>query len=409
MKYADLYKSFQDRYLNKIEIGFRLPGELNLSEIWQEIQRDRKSRREVLDLRDEKGEKFWYVNLKPLQAKLHKIDSHGRDSLYSYIKPDIENELLVDSIIEEAWASNIIEGAFTTHKRAQELVRRNLTPKDKNELMMKNNHLAMTYILEHRQSEFNLDLILKIHQMITRGTLDDPEYAGKFRDDEVFIWDKTNTVICKPMAAENIEPCLHNLVVWVNTTSDEDFIHPVVKASIIHFYLVYVHPFFDGNGRTARALFYFFLLKNQYEFFKYFSISALIAKQREKYYKAIKDVEDYDNDLTYFLLYFADVVLKSIDEIINRIVGKYQSDIISKNFDARGIYINKRQKKLVKVLIAHGQKNITTRKYEKILKVSYGTARSDLNEMVKIGLLQKKKIGKGFIYSTNFEAYLTSA
>lgn len=407
MDYANLYKSFQDRYLNRIEIGFRLPGELNLSEVWQKIQIERKARGEVLDLRDEKGDNFWYFNLKPLQAKLHQIDSRGKDSLYSYIKPDIENELIFDSIIEEAWASNIIEGAFTTHKRAQELVRRNLTPKDKSELMTKNNHLAMTYILENRASEFNIDLILKIHQIITQGTLDDPEYAGKFRDDEVFIWDKTNTVIFKPMAAESIEPCLNNLVTWVNTHSDEDFIHPVVKASIIHFYLVYVHPFFDGNGRTARALFYFYLLKNQYEFFKYFSISALIAKQREKYYKAIKDVEDYGNDLTYFLLYFTDVVTKSINEILDRIVRKYQSDIISKNLDVRGIYLNKRQKKLVKLLIDHDHKNITTRRYEKIFKVSYGTARSDLNELEENGLLQKKKIGKGFVYSTNFEGYLT--
>ena len=407
MDYATLYKSFQDRYLNKIEIGFRLPGELNLSEIWQEIQTERKARGEVLGLRDEKGDNFWYVNLKPLQAKLHQIDSRGKDSLYSYIKPDIENELIFDSIIEEAWASNIIEGAFTTHKRAQELVRRNLTPKDKSELMTKNNHLAMTYILENRDLAFDLNLILKIHQIITQGTLDDPEYAGKFRDDEVFIRDKTDTVIFKPMPTEAIEPCLNNLVTWVNTQSDEDFIHPVVKASIIHFYLVYVHPFFDGNGRTARALFYFYLLKNHYEFFKYFSISALIAKQREKYYKAIKDVEDYDNDLTYFLLYLADVVTKSINEILDRIVRKYQSNIISKNLDARGIYLNKRQKKMVKLLIDHGHKNITTRRYEKIFKVSYGTARSDLNELEENGLLQKKKIGKGFVYSTNFEAYLT--
>jgi Fic family protein len=407
MAYAMLYKSFQDRYLNKIEIGFRLPGEFNLSEVWQEIQEERKARGEILDLKDEKGTNFWYFNLKPLQAKLHQIDSRGRDSLYSHIKPDIENELIFDSIIDEAWASIIIEGAFTTHKRAQELVRRNLTPKDKNELMMKNNHLAMTYILEHRESEFNIDLILKIHQIITQGTLDDPEYAGKFRNDEVFIWDKTNTAIFKPMAAEKITPCLNNLVTWVNTHSDEDFIHPIAKASIIHFYLVYVHPFFDGNGRTARALFYFYLLKNEYEFFKYFSISALIAKQREKYYKAIKDVEDYDNDVTYFLIYFSDVVSKSIDEIIAKIVKKYQADIISKNLDVRGIYLNKRQKKLVKVLMDQDHKNITTRRYEKIFKVSYGTARSDLNEMAENGLLQKRKIGKGFVYATNFETFLT--
>jgi len=407
MDRAVLYKSFQDRYLNKVEIGFRLSGEFSLPEVWQEIQEARKAKAESLALRDEKGRNFWYVNTKPLQAKLHQIDSRGKDSLYSYIKPEIENELVFDSIIEEAWASNIIEGAFTTHKRAQELVRRNLTPKDKNELMMKNNHQAMTFIIENRESDFSIDFILNLHRIITQDTLEDPEYAGKFRDDDVFIRDKTNTVIFKPMTAEKIENSLKNLVTWVNTQSDKDFIHPIVKASIIHFFLVYVHPFFDGNGRTARALFYFYLLKNRYDFFKYFSISALIAKQKEKYYKAIKEVEDYDDDLTYFLLYSADVVMKSIDEILDKIAKKYTSDRISKSLDIKGVYLNKRQKKLIKILIDQDHKNITTRRYQKIFKVSYGTARSDLNELSDKGLLQKKKLGKGFLYYASFDSYLT--
>lgn len=407
MERAGLYKSFQDRYLNKIEIGFRLPGEFSLPEVWQEIQKERRSKAEPLTLMDEKGRNFWYVNTKPLQAKLHQIDSRGKDSLYSYIKPEIESELVFDSILEEAWASNIIEGAFTTHKRAKELVRRNLTPKDKNELMMKNNHQAMTFIIENLESDFSIDFILNLHHIITQDTLEDQEYAGKFRDDDVFIRDKTNTVIFKPMTAEKIEESFKNLVTWVNTQSDEDFIHPIVKASIIHFFFVYVHPFFDGNGRTARALFYFYLLKNRYDFFKYFSISALIAKQKEKYYKAIKEVEDYDNDLTYFLIYSADVVMKSIDEILDKIAKKYTSDRISKSLDLRGVYINKRQKKLIKILIDLDHKSITTRRYQKIFKVSYGTARSDLNELSEKGLLQKMKLGKGFLYYTNFDSYLT--
>jgi Fic family protein len=265
----------------------------------------------------------------------------------------------------------------------------------------------MTFILENRESDFSIDFILEIHRIITQNTLDDPEYAGKFRDDEVFIWDKANTVIFKPMADKNIKESLNNLVTWVNTHSEEDFIHPILKASIIHFFLVYVHPFFDGNGRTARAIFYFYLLKHKYDFFKYFSISALIAKQKEKYYKAIKEVEDYENDLTYFLLYSTDVVLKSIDEILDKIAKKYQSDIISKNINFRGVYLNRRQKRLIKILIDQDQKTMTTRRYEKIFKVSYGTARSDLNELSKNGLLQKKKLGKGFLYSTNFDSYLS--
>ena len=118
-------------------------------------------------------------------------------------------------------------------------------------------------------------------------------------------------------------------------------------------------------------------------------------------------MEDYDIDLTYFLLYSADVGLKSIYEILDKIAKKYQSDRISKNLDIKGIYLNKRQKRLIKIFVDQDHKSITTRRYEKIFKVSYGTARSDLNELSENGLLQKRKLGKGFIYSTSFESFLT--
>jgi Fic family protein len=407
MDYEALYKSFQDRYLNKIEIGYRLPGEISLEATWEHILADRKGRGETLTLLDEQGRNFWYVNTKPLQAKLHHIDSRGKDTLYRNIKREIEHELILDSIIEEAWASNIIEGAFTTHKRAQELVRRDLTPKDKNDLMMKNNHLAMTYILENREVAFSIDLILQLHRIITQETLDDPDYCGNFRNDDVYIWDKTGTIIFKPMKAEKILPRLNNFIEWVKTDSEEDFIHPIIKASIIHFYMVYVHPFFDGNGRTARSLFYFYLLKNNYDFFKYFSISVLIAKQREKYYKAIKEVEDYENDLTYFLLYSTDIVLKSIEEILDKILRKFRSIVLQQKLDEKGVYLNKRQNRLLKIIIHHDHKSMTTRRYEKIFRVAYGTARSDLNEMVEYGLLKKQKVGKGYVYSPELAKFMS--
>ena len=407
MDYRKLYQSFQDRYFNRLEIGYRLSGEVSLEETWKAILAERQGRAEILPLTDEHGKGFWFVNTKPLQAKLHHIDGRGKDSLSSQVRREIEDELVLDSIIDEAWASTIIEGAFTTHKRAQELVRRNLAPKNKNELMMKNNHLAMIHIMEHRDADFSIDFILELHRIITQNTLDDPEYAGKFRNDDVYILDKAGNVIFKPMPAQFIRAHMDSIVKWVKADSEEEFIHPILKASIIHFYLAYIHPFFDANGRTSRALFYFYLLKHRYEFFKYFSISAIIAKQREKYYKAIKDVGDYDNDLTYFLIFSSDVVLKSIEEITNKILKKYQSKIISKELDKKGIFLNKRQNKFVKLSIEQEMKIITTRKYQKIFKVAYGTARSDLNGLVEHGIFKKRAFGKGFVYDIDVKAFLT--
>jgi Fic family protein len=407
MDRADLYKLFQDRYLNKIEIGFRLPGEFSLPTVWQEIQQERISKAEVLALRDEKGGNFWYVNTKPLQAKLHQIDSRGKDSLISIVRREIEDEVVVDSTIEEAYATAAIEGALSTSMRANELVRHDLNPIDKSELMIKNNYQSLKFILENRGIDFSIDFILKLHRIITLDTLENTNFCGKFRNDDVAIWDNNGTIVFKPMPFISIIPSLQILINWVNFEKEEDFIHPIVKASIIHFYIAYVHPFFDGNGRTARALFYFYLLNNGYDFLKYFSISSHIVKQRAIYYKAFRDVEDHDNDLTYFLIYSSDIILKSIDEITDKIIKKYKFIVISSEFDRSGIILNKRQNKLLKLCIEQEIKSITTRKYQKIFRVSYGTARSDLNELVDYAIFKKRELGKGFVYDINLKAFLT--
>jgi Fic family protein len=407
MPYADLIKSFKQKYFNKLDIGYRLPSDFSLEKVWTEILEERKKHSETLPLLDEKGNNFWFVNTKTLQAQLHHIDSFGRDSFYKNIHNDIERELMIDSIIEESFSSSLIEGAFTTYKRAQELVKKDITPKNKDELMMKNNYYAMSYIIENRESAFDVDFILKLHEIITSETLSDPNESGKYRDDDVYIRDKSGKLIFKPMPADKVDYYMNSFITWVNNNAEDDFIHPIIKASIIHFYLVYVHPFFDGNGRTARALFYFYLIKNGYDFFKYFSISALIAKDRGKYYRSIQDVENYDDDLTYFLLFSTDIVKKAIGDILKSIVDRYRDRTIFDRIDNMGILLNKRQKKTINIMLKNNTNTITIKLHNKFNKTSYETSRRDLNELVSWGLFKKMKSGKTFVFKFDYKKLLT--
>ncbi len=392
-------------YLSKEEIGYRLPNDLALGELWQEVIKFRKQKSEILPFKAQDNQNLWCFLTPALQRKLYEIDSSGKDSLYRVVKKEIEHELIRDSLIEEALYSSVIEGAFSTMKRLREMVEKEKEPVDINDQMVLNNYHAMQFILQEKHRELSVDFILQLHKIVTEKTLfEDEAYAGRFRDDMVYVKDKRrDIVIYTPPPAGEVEPAIKKLIEWVNEKNDARFIHPIIKASFIHFYFVYIHPFFDGNGRTARALFYYFLIKNGYGFFKYFSISVVVQKTKIQYYKAIKDVEDCNADLTYFLLYMAETILESIHLVTERIVQHYQRDFVFVRLKEKGVFLNERQEKFLKRFLVNDKRVITIKAYKDWFKVVYETARRDLEDLAAQGVLLKSKHRRQFVYSPNYE------
>lgn len=394
-----------ENYLSKEEISYRLPNNLALGEFWQEVVKFRKQKSEILPFNDQTGQNFWYFLTPVLQKEIYEIDSSGKDSLYRVVKKEIENELIKDSLIEEALYSSVIEGAFSTMKRLRELVEKERKPVDINDQMVLNNYHAMQFILQEKHKELSVDFILKLHKIVTEKTLfEDEAYAGRFRDDVVYVKDKRrDIVIYTPPSAGQVEPAMKQLIEWVNEKNDAHFIHPLIKASFIHFYFVYIHPFFDGNGRTARALFYYFMIKNGYEFFKYFSISVVVQKTKIQYYKAIKDTEDCNADITYFLLYMATTILESIHLVTERIAQHYQRDFVFIRLKEKGVLLSVRQEKFLKRFLVSDKRAITIKAYKDWFKVVYETARRDLEDLTAKGILLKSKHRRQFMYSPNYE------
>ncbi|MDH4128722.1 MAG: Fic family protein, partial [Spirochaetota bacterium] len=197
-------------------------------------------------------------------------------------------------------------------------------------------------------------------------------------------------IIYTPPDHKRIKALINDLVNWV--TSDEPFVHPVLKASIIHFYLSYVHPFVDGNGRTARSLFYLEMLGSNYNIMRFLSISTVINKHKSLYYKVFKEVEDNESDLTYFLIFSMKVVYEAFKNVENKIawaVIQFMKD---------NLHINKRQLRLMKGFCFKRYDELSVEKYIKINNIAYETARKDLNQLVKWNLLNKKKNGKKYYY-----------
>ncbi|UYG93172.1 Fic family protein [Cytobacillus firmus] len=390
------------RYLNKPEILYRVQHEfLQIrANIWEEILEKRKMAGRKVPLKDQNGDFFWYMTTPPLEANLHNIDFVAKDKLENLVSEKIQNDIVMESIIDEAFYSSVIEGAFSTKKRTKELVQKK-DPKNKSEKMILNNYNALMFILENLDKELDEDILIQLHKIITVDTLDDDEISEKYRDDMVYVMSENASAIEPIYVApkpEDVQGMMDDLFSFIQDESKENYIHPVIKAWIIHFYFVYIHPFFDGNGRVARAISYMYLLKKGYAFFKFFSITSVLNRKTKKYYKAIKDSEDYGSDLTYFISSYSEITNESLTEVIERLYNEVQHEILLEQLESDEIILNERQKKFLSFMKKKESNICTINEYQKRNKVSYETARRDMNELQELGIFKKAKKGKKFIF-----------
>ncbi|MCL2484614.1 MAG: Fic family protein [Endomicrobia bacterium] len=333
-----------------------------------------------------------------IQKKLSIIDRHF--SKYN-LTAEEANEYSVNSLMEEGIASSQLEGAAVTREIAKEMLRTNSLPKSIDEQMILNNYKAMEYIDTKCGDTLSPEKIKYIHKIITEKTLENEEKAGMFRKDtdNVRVVDsRDNTLLFDPPKAENVEYLIEQLCSYANKNDEDDFIHPAIKAIAIHFWLAYIHPFVDGNGRTARALFYWYILKSGYKSFKYLVISRILKEKPIQYARAYLYSEYDDNDLTYFVNFNLDIILDAIKRFDEYAENKKEENKKTADLIEQDIELNFRQRSIMKTFIK--DRNIRNIEYFKnTLNVAYETTRKDLDFLVKKGFLTKNKRIKQFVYS----------
>lgn len=396
-----LYEIFSLRYLNKKEIRYRLPSGIQISEFWPKLLEYRIKNGRELPLFDQKGNNFWYCHL-PYADNLEIIDKHAKYTVNNHIDiifkkaPKTEKFLIMDALIDEAFNSSVIEGAFSTRKRSKEIIEKGIRPTNISEQMIYNNYQALDFVMDNIHKKIDEELILEIYKLITHNTLNEEDKTEGYRSDSVIVWDYANQKqVYEGPHYSKVPKMMADLINFIN---NEDDLHPVEKASIIHFYFVYIHPFFDGNGRTARVLSYMYLLQHGYDFFRFFSISTVIREQKNKYYKAIQNCEEYSRDLTYFIDFNTKMILESLINVLDRLGKEFGKVLIFHNLEKRGIMLTLRQKRCLSFFIKKEKNYITIDEYQKKYKIAYETARKDLNSLEAIGVFHKTKIGKKFIY-----------
>lgn len=306
---------------------------------------------------------------------------------YSTILNDYdENKNLVtdrnfDDIINSALFSEIegtlkIENVQTTRKQIQEVITKSVVSKEKNDVIIKNMRDAIQFIWENKP-DFNKDNLLKLYNILSKDCLEEENKLKEksyYRDDDVYI----NKY--KGANVDKIDECMDSLFDFIKDYKDYNVDLNLIPH-IAHYYIIYVHPYFDYNGRTARMISFWLNLVLGLSL-KPFFISEGINEEKNLYYKAINNSRESQNDLTYFLCYIYDncikysLIYKNLEEI-------------NKTLSISGDFLTKNEILYLKKILIHNPNSYFNQK----MFISYsGTDMTKQNSLKILNSLSKYNI-----------------
>ena len=397
-------------YLHWDEVRHRTPPDgLTREHWWAAIKFARQGMLRPLPLLDKAGQPFVFGMPEPVLIHLHHIDRDAAGEIRSVADVAAKEHqpgYLINSLIEEAITSSQLEGAATTRKVAEAMLREGRKPRDHGEQMIFNNFVAMQAIREMRNEAITPERILELHRTLTADALDDPVDAGRLRrsDDIRVVDNRDGTLLHQPPPWQELPERLERLCQFANAPEDAvPFVHPALRAILLHFMIGYDHPFADGNGRTARALFYWSMARSHYWLMEFLSISHFLRRAPAQYVTAYLHTETDGSDTTYFLLHQLETIRRAI-----ALLHEY----LARNIDARRATerllaasptlrtrLNHRQMALLTHALKHPGEAYRVEGHQRMHGVVYQTARTDLMTLAELGLLHKSRSGKAFVFT----------
>jgi len=401
----DYLQKYQDtdskgRYLYWDKFRYRVAKGDDPQKAWWATKFVRFSKYKPLEYYDTNNAMFLFCIPDTLQAKLFKISHLSSSGIVP--NNSIKKHYLISSLVmEEAISSSQLEGASTTRRVAKDMLINDRKPKNDDEAMILNNYLLMREIKRLVNEDLTIDMILDLHRIATHENHENGNIAGEFRkSNDIVISDGEDNILHQPPSYELIQERLQAVCDFANTQhlgEEEIFIHPVIKAILLHFMIGYEHPFSDGNGRTARSIFYWFMLKNNFDYFEYISISKLLKEAPKQYGMSFLYSEIDDNDLTYFIDYQLDIILRAIDELLKYLEQKsreFEEVNALLESSSIGSSLNFIQKDIVKKAIKNPGRIFTAKEIANDYDKSLNSARKYLNELVEYKILAIIKQGK---------------
>ncbi len=287
------------------------------------------------------------------------------------------------ALVLEAHYTTHIEGTQLTLEQSEQLLKgqtpANTDPDDAKELV--NYRDAFNLVADYLNSDAPVieGLIREIHKRLVKGVRGDSAAPGEYRKIQNYVVNsKTKETVYTPPPVYEIQRMMRDLVVYINNPND---IHPILVSGIAQFQLVHIHPFLDGNGRTARLLSTLCLYRKGYDFKRLFTISEYYDRNRSDYYKAIQSVRENEMDMTTWLEYFTHGLSHQMEEIKGLGESVIRADVLAKKYG-----LSERQQKAIQYVLQHGELTI-----KEFVEICADTPRRSLQRDLK-GLIDKKLV-----------------
>jgi Fic family protein len=398
----------QGQYLHWDELRHRTPPEgLSHDLWWLGIKTARTALAQPLPFTDKNGRAFTFGVPEQVQIHLHHVDQDAAGQIRApgELTPDRRDQYLVRSLIEEAVTSSQLEGAATTRRVAVDMLREGRKPKNHSERMIFNNFRTMQSIHTFRKEPVTVERVLELHSMIAEGTLTEASKVGHFRtSDEIRVVDPTDgAILHQPPSYLEVPARMESLCAFANASeSERPFVHPVIRAILLHFMIGYIHPFEDGNGRTARALFYWSMLRSGYWLTEFLTLSRVLQAAPAQYGRASLLTETDEGDTTYFILHQLETIRQAIAGLHEYLARKSREEqgverLLAASTFLRG-KLNHRQRAVLAHALKHPETGYRIDAHQRSHGIVYETARTDLMELEKLGFLKTYKEGRAYVF-----------
>ena len=399
------------RYLPYHKFRFKVPKELDPELAWFIVRAVRDSQSRKL-LQISKTDPIKYCQTPTIEKVISFVDRHATNNALEVMCQKLNEKhhfefLFKDLVEDEAISSSQLEGAATTTLIAKEILRRKRKARSIDDKMILGNFKLMNLAWENRNQKLSIDLIRDFHEAGVEG-IDDEKYTpGVFRkSNDVVIQGRDGEILHYPPDYKELASRLIVICDWINNDEANElsdyYLHPLIKAITLHFLIGHEHPFNDGNGRVARALFYWYLFKNEYGAFRYIAVSTLLKKAPSKYADSYVYTENDSMDMTYFIEHQCGVILKAL----LRFQESYEDALVKEEQFERVMFqsgvigqLTKNQKTIFLVAMRGDVKDFTAKDVELNLGVSNNTAAQILKSLCEFELFSQEKVGRTWVYN----------
>jgi len=316
--------------------------------------------------------------------------------LSSPLVPKWEVMLRREALIRSAHSSTSIEGNALSLEEVRLLAQGReimATRKDRQEVL---NYLeALEKIpLFAKRDFFSIPDLLELHKIVTKDTLQNPLDEGVIRNRRVYVGNSiTGEVIFEPPSVNQVTGLLQGFFEWMNSSQTEH-LDAVIEAGITHYEIVRIHPFIDGNGRTARVIATLILFKKGLDTKRFFSLDDYYDSDRRRYYDVLRSIDQDSIDITGWLEYFTEGVAISIKTVRDKVLGLSRGIKVLK--DRGQVALTERQMKIVEWVIDKGV--ISNRDVRDLFKISNRTALDEINDLIKLNVIRKEGKGRSISY-----------